>query len=194
MMNPVSETNDNPARLLRKDFFAYRNGIIADKLRNAGDPHTIIMGNLLADLLTITNHARNSIGDDARLATVAQELWTDTHSRECRLAAPMLFPPELMSKQLALQWCENIETTEVADNLCHKLLRHIPENQEVMNELISSEGQMQRYTGYRLMQGLLALGKLHPTASLRTLVEAEADQGHFTSLLKDILEELNEMD
>ena len=184
-MNPVSETNDNPARLLRKDFFAYRNGIIADKLRNAGDPHTIIMGNLLADLLTITNHARNSIGDDARLASVAQELWTDTHSRECRLAAPMLFPPELMSKQLALQWCENIETTEVADNLCHKLLRHIPESQEVMNDLISS---------YRLMQGLLALGKLHPTASLRTLVEAEADQGHFTSLLKDILEELNEMD
>ena len=39
---------------LRQAFFAYRNGIVADALRREGDPHQLIMGCQLADLMHIT--------------------------------------------------------------------------------------------------------------------------------------------
>lgn len=194
MMNTSQSTTDDPIRNLRKEFFAFRNGIIADKLRAAGDPHAMIMGCLLADIVAITSRAREAIGDDNKLAAIAQELWKDTNSRECRLAAPLLFPPELMSQELALNWCQDIETIEVADNLCHKLLRHIPESRGIMDQLIAQKDPMAKYTGYRLMQGLLVMGKLQPTPAIISTVEAEAAcaQSPLSRLLDDVLESLKE--
>lgn len=194
MMNPIQDAQDSPTRAIRKEFFAFRNGIIADKLRSAGDPHTIVMGCLLADLLAITGRVRTIIGNDDQLAAMAQELWNDTNSRECRLAAPMLFPPELMSPELALKWCQGIETTEIADNLCHKLLRHIKGSERVMNQLIVQEAPMAKYTGYRLMQGLLVIGKLHASPALQATIDAEAAhaQGNLAKLLSDLKEMMEE--
>ena len=63
---------------LKKEFFAYRNGIIAEQLRAAGDPHTMIMGCQLADIIAIASHYNK----DAQLA---QSLWDDEQHRECRL-------------------------------------------------------------------------------------------------------------
>ena len=88
--------DNNTAREIRKEFFAYRNGIIADKLRHAGDPHSMIMGCLLVDVTAIAQRTREALGDEARLQALAQELWADTNSRECRLAAPMLYPAPLI--------------------------------------------------------------------------------------------------
>ena len=69
------------AREIRKEFFAYRNGIIADKLRRAGDPHSMIMGCLLVDVTAIAQRTREALRDDAQLQALAQELWADTNSR-----------------------------------------------------------------------------------------------------------------
>jgi len=178
---------------IRKEFFAFRNGIIADKLRKAGDPHGIIMGCLLVDISGIAARFRESIGNAEQLEAIAGELWSDTNSRECRLAAPMLYPAELMTLDLAQQWCKTTETIEVADNLCHKLLRHIPEADSLFRQLISQDRPLVKYTGYRLLLNLLLLGKIQPTASLRTIVEAEAATATspLHQLLGDILEELD---
>ena len=186
--------NNHQAREIRKEFFAFRNGIIASKLRNAGDPHAIIMGCLLVDIVGITDRARAAIGYEVDLANLAQELWNDTNSRECRLAAPMLFPSEMMSSQLALTWCRDIETTEVADNLCHKLLRHIADSQEVMTQLIAQDDTMAKYTGYRLMLNLILLGKLQGTPALKSTVEHEATMGNpaLIHLLNDVIEAIEE--
>jgi len=183
--------NDENLRGIRKEFFAFRNGIVADKLRNAGDHHPIIMGCLLVDVAAIANRTREAINDDSRLAEMAQALWDDTNSRECRLAAPMLFPPELMTLELALQWCQSVETIEIADNLCHKLLRHIPEADTLFRRLIAQDQPRVKYTGYRLLLNRLILGKVQPTASLKAIIESEAAQaqGPLEPLLKDILEE-----
>ena len=69
-------------RGIRKEFFAFLNGIIADKLRKAGDPHPILMGCLLVDVQGIAARTREAIGDAKQLAAVASELWSDTNSRE----------------------------------------------------------------------------------------------------------------
>ncbi len=193
-MTSLQDARNEYLKVIRKEFFAFRNGIIANKLRDAGDPHAIIMGCLLVDIVGITSRARERIGNEIDLATVAQEMWNDTNSRECRLAAPMLFPPGLMSGQLALTWCQDIETTEIADNLCHKLLRHIADSQEVMSQLITQENTMAKYTGYRLMLNLILLGKLESTPTFRAIVEREAAVKNpaLTLLLHDIDEAFEE--
>ena len=179
-------------REIRKEFFAFRNGIVADKLRKAGDPHGMIMGCLLVDIIGIATRFSESIGDNDQLVAVASELWNDTNSRECRLAAPMLYPAELMTLELAQQWCESVETVEIADNLCHKLLRHIPEADSLFRQLIAQDKPLVKYTGYRLLLNLILLGKSQPSDSLKAIVETEAIQAEqpLKSLLSDILEEL----
>ena len=177
---------------IRKEFFAFRNGIVADKLRKAGDPHGMIMGCLLVDVSAIAGRVRDGITDQEQLAAIAQDLWNDTNSRECRLAAPMLYPAEEMSLEEAMQWCQTVETVEIADNLCHKLLRHIPDADALFRQLIAQDKPLVKYTGYRLLNNLLMLGKVRPTDSLKAIIETEAEQAQqpLKSLLKDILEEL----
>ena len=189
MMNPLEDI----LREMRKEFFAFRNGIVADKLRKAGDPHSVIMGCLLVDIQGIAKRFRENIDDMEQLVAIANELWSDTNSRECRLAAPMLYPAELMTLEDALQWCETVETIEVADNLCHKLLRHISDADSLFRQLIVEEHPLVKYTGYRLLLNLLLMGKVQPTISLRAVVKTEANQAQapLKSLLKDILEELD---
>ncbi len=179
-------------RETRKEFFAFRNGIVADKLRKAGDPHSMIMGCLLVDVQGIAQRTREGVTDEEQLAAIAAELWADTNSRECRLAAPMLYPAEQMSLERAMQWCQSVETVEIADNLCHKLLRHTADANTLFRHLITDERPLVKYTGYRLLLNLLLLGKVQPTAQLKTAIEAEATttQPHTSLLLKDILEEL----
>ena len=188
----MNTTIQDILRDIRKEFFAFRNGIIADKLRKAGDPHPMIMGCLLVDVTAITQRTRESIDDETKLAAIAQELWNDTNSRECRLAAPMLYPARLMTLALAKEWCNTVETVEIADNLCHKLLRHIKDAEDLISQLITYENPLVKYTGYRLMLNLLLLGKIQFGDRLKTIVENEAKQAQqpLKSLLKDILEEL----
>lgn len=176
---------------MRKEFFAFRNGIVADKLRKAGDPHSVIMGCLLVDVMAIAQRQREAIGDDETLAALAQELWADTKSRECRLAAPMLYPPAMMTLETAMSWCEAVETVEVADNLCHKLLRRTPDADALFRQLIADERPLVKYTGYRLLLNLMLLGKAQPTASLKAIIESEATQAptFLTPLLNDLLDE-----
>ena len=178
-------------REIRKEFFAFRNGIVADKLRKAGDPHGMIMGCLLVDVSAIAQRFRETINDAEDLKAVAQELWDATNSRECRLAAPMLYPAEKMTLELAMQWCQTVETVEVADNLCHKLLRHISDADTLFRQLIAQEKPLIKYTGYRLLLNLLLLGKAQPSIQLKAIIDAEAEQaqGPLSALLKDILEE-----
>lgn len=183
--------NDETLRNLRKEFFAFRNGIVADKLRNAGDPHTVIMGCLLVDVMSIASGIRESIADEERLAAVAQKLWDDTNSRECRLTAPMLYPPKLMNLDLATRWSQSVETTEVADNLCHKLLRQIPDADALWRQLIADERPLIKYTGYRLLLNLMTLDKVQTTPTLRAIIENEASQAQppLAQIIQSILEE-----
>ncbi len=147
---------------LKKEFFAYRNGIIAEQLRAAGDPHTMIMGCQLADIITIASHYNK----DAQLA---QSLWDDEQHRECRLAATMLYPIEEFKMETALAWCNSVESVEVADVLCHRLLRQ------------------------RLALNLLIMNKIAKTNELRAMVEKELEtaQPPLRQVLESIAEELN---
>ena len=171
---------------LKKEFFAYRNGIIAEQLRAAGDPHTMIMGCQLADIITIASHYNK----DTQLA---QSLWYDEQHRECRLAATMLYPIEEFKMETALAWCNSVESVEVADVLCHRLLRHLDYAPALFDQLRQSDTILVRYTAWRLALNLLIMNKIAKTNELRAMVEKELEtaQPPLRQVLESIAEELN---
>ena len=171
---------------LKKEFFAYRNGIIAEQLRAAGDPHTMIMGCQLADIIAIASHYNK----DTQLA---QSLWYDEQHRECRLAATMLYPIEEFKMETALAWCNSVESVEVADVLCHRLLRHLDYAPALFDQLRQSDTILVRYTAWRLALNLLIMNKIAKTNELRAMVEKELEtaQPPLRQVLESIAEELN---
>ena len=177
-------TTEDIVRNVRKQFFAYRNGIVADALRKNGDPHTMIMGCQLTDIATIAAAITPS-------KEVAEAFWADSKHRECRMIAPMLYPIDEMTETCAMQWAQRVECEEVADVLCHRLLRKLAFAERLSMALMGSEEPLEKYTGARLMLNLLIANKLKKTEALkdRLRIEYDAASPRLRSLLSDILEE-----
>lgn len=160
--------NEEIIRNTRKQFFAYRNGIIADSLRKNGDPHSMIMGCQMTDVAQISAGIEPS-------KEIAEAFWADTKHRECRMIAPMLYPAADMDKATALQWAKNVECEEIADVLCHRLLRKLPFAAEIAMELKNSAEPMAIYTGFRLLLNLVLMNKVEKTDSLKAELEKEKE-------------------
>ena len=170
---------------IRKEFFAYRNGIIAEQLQAAGDPHTMIMGCQLADIIAITSRYEKN-------TALAQELWDDEKHRECRMAATMLYPAEEFKMETAIAWCLSVESVEIADVLCHRLLRHLPYAIELWKQLLTCDKKLVQYTAWRLLLNLLIMNRIEKTDGLRSMVEKElkSAQPPLRQVLESIAEEL----
>lgn len=139
----------NDMQTVKRHFFAMRNGVIADTLRRAGSPFRIIFGlNLpqLVDIASVTHHNPE----------LAERLWANASTRESMLLAPMLYPVDEFDIGTARRWIVSIPSTEAADILCHRLLRHTSYAPELAKELCASENEMSRYTGLRLWFNLVA--------------------------------------
>lgn len=207
---------------MKQAFFACRNGVVADALRAAGDPHRYIMGCQLTDVASIVSqfshfsqHSQDSqdslLSQDSRISQLSQlsqdsqqsqpsqdsffahlsrALWTDRDHRECRMAATMLYPPNEFSQETALEWARGVETSEIADVLCHRLLRKLPFALELADQLLADETPLVRYTAFRLLLNLLLMGKATPTVALRQRVEKELARGE--ALLRPLLASLQE--
>ena len=105
---------------IKKQFMAYRNGIVADTLRAAGmDCYHVIFGLNVPQLAHIA-------GTQTPSMPLAKALWDDKTVRESRLLATYLFPKDEVDRSLALQLMEQTQTQEEADMLAFRLLRYLP--------------------------------------------------------------------
>lgn len=128
---------------IKQEFFALRNGLLADTLRKqASLPHKLIFGLNIIQLRQIA--ART--GKDADLAAA---LWADSNCRESRLLAPMVQP------EPRAEWLAEVRTPEEADILCHASLRHYPEALSLASETATSAEPLQRYAALRLILNIL---------------------------------------
>ena len=171
---------------IKKEFFAYRNGIIADMLRKNGDPHDYIMGCQLVDVAHIANRIEHT-------AQMACQLWNDTKHRECRMIAPMLYPADEMTYETARQWATMTECNEIADVLCHRLLRNLPYAGKLALELLQDDNNQTKYTGWRLMLNLFIIGKVEDKEAIHQLLAKEKavqPQRDIAQLLDSIEEEM----
>lgn len=138
----------NEMQLVKRRLFAMRNGALAESLRRAGATYSIIFGVNLPQLVEIANDFHKS-------ANLAEQLWANRTTRESLLLAPMLYPADSLSYDTALRWGRTSVSPEVADILCHRLLRKMDYADELSDELLSSEDGISRYCGLRLMMNRL---------------------------------------
>ena len=123
LTNTLMELQD-ALKGIKRQFMAYRNGIVADTLRGAG-----------MDCYNVPQlaHIAGTIGPSLE---IAEALWADVKVRESRLLATYLFPKEKVDKALAVRLMDEAQTQEEADMLAFRLLRYLsflPELKEGAN-------------------------------------------------------------
>lgn len=132
---------------VKRSFYTYRNGVAADALRKGGSPFKIIFG---LDIVTLRGIS-NNIGYNEILA---KQLWHNSSTRCSMLLATMIMPPDNFNFNMALEWCSQVESTEVADLLCMNLLIKQTYIADIVSKLFNCNG-LQRYIALRLMLGAL---------------------------------------
>ncbi len=138
----------NEIQQIKRRFYAMRNGVTADSLRNAGLGYRYIFGLNLPQLTEIA--AETGLNE-----SLAAELRDDTLCRESQLLAPMLYPPELLTAEAAMEWISKATSIEVIDILCHRLLRKIPAAWDVVEDAMKSPDALTRYAAARLTFNML---------------------------------------
>lgn len=141
----MAEFND--MQQLKRRFFAMRNGALAEQMRRQGAPYSIIFGLNLSQLAEISREIEPS-------ADFAERLWANDSTRESLLLAPMIYPKGEMTLPVALRWTTSCPTAEVADILCHRLLRHLSFANEIVDALADAERNLDRYLSLRLRLNL----------------------------------------
>lgn len=161
-------------RLIKRQFFAMRNGMMGEQLRRAGQPYRIIFGLNLPQVSAI---ARESPHD----ADLAQALWQNSGTRESLMIAPMLYPHDEATPVLARTWIETAPTIEAIDILCLRLIKGQPWAEELAMNLLKPEISIPtvRYAGLRILWNML---DDDTAARFRPTVEAEAQSGAPTAM------------
>lgn len=136
-------TEFNDMQKVKHAFFTMRNGALADNMRRQGANYRIIFGLNLPQLIEIAKITPQN-------AILAQSLWENKTTRESMLLAPMIYPIKDFSIEIARKWIDEIQSAEIADILCHRLLRHTDFADILADEIISSEDDIKRYTALRL--------------------------------------------
>ena len=118
---------------IKKDFFVFRNGIVADTLRKAGMPHKVIFGLQIPQIAAIAKDLTPS-------SELAEALWNDSEVRESRILATYLFPVDEMSLEKATLLLGSVRTPEESDMLAFRLLKRLPFASEILKEAEKDPG------------------------------------------------------
>lgn len=162
-------TEFNTIQQIKRRFFALRNGIIADALRRAGADYKMIFGLNLPQIAEVADMFPHT-------PELAEELWADRRTRESMLLAPMLYPLDRLDLPTAQRWLSEASTPEVADMLCHKLLRRFPQARTAALALVDSPDPMHRYSALRLLFNLLPSSTHAQMAETLAAARAEIDR------------------
>lgn len=134
-------------RSIKSRFFALRNGILADQLRQAGVKSKTIFGLNVPQLAEI---ARSLTPSDS----LAEALWADRDVRESRILACYLFPKENVDIDRARTLIADVTSPEEADMLCFRLLKHLPFAPALAEEYAPSDSPLQSYLARSLTRHL----------------------------------------
>lgn len=114
----AADTGYNKFQGVKRRFFALRNGVISNALRSSGSPFKIIFGLTYPQLQEIALWS----GPDKELS---EQLRADSSTRECHLLAPLIYPIDSLTKEIAEEWLSSENNPEVIDIFCHSLLRKV---------------------------------------------------------------------
>lgn len=172
----------NELQLIKRRFFAMRNGVIADTLRKGGSPFKIIFG---LNIPQIKDIAR----DLGPRPDLADALWSNTSTRESLLLAPMIMCADSVTQAQAEAMIIQSPSTEIVDNLCHSLLRNAPDAYKWAEVWTQSDTPILRYAAMRVLWHYLTLhgDKIRSLA----MVEIERNAPLTRNIARMIVEEID---
>ena len=128
--NPIKMENiDSTIQEIKKEFFRYRNGVLADSIKKLLPDGTLIFGLMLPDLMQISKRYSKDLG-------LGLKLWEDKKNRESRLLSLFILPPEEIERETAKNMFIDIRSIEEAELLPFKILRHLPYAMNLYQELV----------------------------------------------------------
>lgn len=167
----------NLMQSVKRRFYAMRNGMLAAQMRQGGVDYRINFGLTIPQIKDIAAELIASGLSAAELASLARALWDNESTRESRLLAPMILPPE-EAPEVAARWMEEAQTAEIADMLCHSLLRRLDcAPGLVAAAMASPTGRLGSYTPLRLLANLLASGRISADEAEKTMAASPAEAG-----------------
>lgn len=104
---------------IKKEFFTYRNGMLADTLRRYGMPHKVIFGLEVPRLAEIARGLTPS-------EELADMLWADSEVRESRLLACWLYPLDSVPADKCIALAGSARTAEEAQMLAFRIFKRLP--------------------------------------------------------------------
>lgn len=113
-----------------RDFYRYRNGVIAESLKKMNQSFPMIFGLLINQITEISKKYPKNI-------TLSTILWKGKKSRESRLLSLYLLPTNEIDKETIKDFIKDIQTTEEADIISFRVLRYIPYANDLYLELAS---------------------------------------------------------
>ena len=119
---------ENKIQNIKKDFFCFRNGIIADKLRSLYAPGTFIFGLNVPQFIALSQKYPKNLN-------LATELWKDIKCRESRLLSLYLFPVEEIEREFARRMIIEVQSNEEAEFLAFRILRRLPYAKELYDDM-----------------------------------------------------------
>ena len=113
---------------IKRQFFTYRNGMLADTLRSYGYPYKVIFGLELPRIADIARGLSPS-------AELAEQLWEDREVRESRLLATYLYPATEMTEERAEAMASDVRTQEEADMLAFRIFKRMDHAADLLERL-----------------------------------------------------------
>lgn len=136
-MDSATDLHDS-IKAIKQQFFARRNGILADTLRKGGMTQKTIFGLMVPDIAAIARLTGQSM-------QLADALWADSDVRESRILACYLFPPREVSPEKALSLALDVANREEADMLGFRLMRNLPFAADIASQLEADAAPLSAY-------------------------------------------------
>lgn len=109
---------------IKHQFFALRNGLVADAYHKAGDPHKVVFGLQLPQISALARQIKEQMPAE-EIASLREALTADVEVRESRLLAFHLYDPSAVSEEDALSVCSTLCSNEEGEILTFRLLRYL---------------------------------------------------------------------
>ena len=136
---------------LKKDFRLMMDGATASQMREKGLNYKVNWGATLPRLKELAS----GIGQDYSLAV---ELWKE-NTRECKILATMLMPPDEILPEVVDIWMEQTETLEVAEQAAMNLYCRLPYAPQKAYQWIASDKPLYQLCGFHVLSRLFMNGQ-----------------------------------
>ena len=148
---------------IKRQFHLYMDGVASQSMREKGVDYKVNWGLKIGHLKQIASQYEKNYD-------LAVGLWK-SNTRECKILATMLMPPNAFQEDLAQLWIEQTPTTEIAQYLAFFLMQHTEDAATLAFKWIASPNAIYQECGYNTLSGLFSQGKQPSFRDMQELID-----------------------